>query len=102
MNAPDTHFDATAARERSTPIRSAGCAATRTAAVHGAADWLCLAATPTFAIMALITGILGGGMPDMLCSSMQDASPLGGMVTMYLLMSLFHAVPWFRLLRAGS
>ena len=27
----------------------------------GSADWLCLVATPTFAIMALITDVLGGG-----------------------------------------
>jgi hypothetical protein len=31
------------------------------AAALGAADWLCLAAAPTFAIMALLTGVLGGG-----------------------------------------
>ena len=29
------------------------------AAVLGAADWLSLAAAPTFAIMALLTGVLG-------------------------------------------
>jgi hypothetical protein len=33
------------------------------------ADWLCLAAAPTFAIMALLTSIFGGGPPDMLCSA---------------------------------
>jgi len=59
---------------------------------HGAADWLSLAAAPTFAIMALLT--LAGGAPDMLCS----ASPLTGMVPMYLLMSAFHAAPWLKLL----
>ena len=62
----------------------------------GAAGWLSLAAAPTFAIMALLTG-LGGGPPDMLCSAAQDASPLSGMVPMYLLMSAFHAVPWLKL-----
>ena len=45
----------------------------------GAADWLCLAASPTFAIMALLTGASGGGPPDMLCSAAQHASPLSGM-----------------------
>ena len=30
------------------------------AAALGIAKWLCLAATPTFAIMALMTGVLGG------------------------------------------
>ena len=42
--------------------------------------WLSLAAAPTCAIMALLTGIHGGSMPDMLCSPTQDASPLTGMV----------------------
>ena len=61
------------------------------------ADWLCLAAAPTFAIMALLTG-LGGGSPDMLCSAAPDASPLSGMVPMYLLMSAFHSTPWLKLI----
>ena len=67
----------------------------RNAAAIGAADWLYLAAAPTFAIMALLTGILGGGSPDALCSS---ASPLSGMVPMYLLMSAFHTAPWLKLI----
>jgi hypothetical protein len=71
----------------------------------GAADWLCLAAAPAFAIMALFTGVLGGGPPDMLCSAMRDASPLSGMVPMYLLMSAFHSAPWLKLIsrrRSGA
>jgi hypothetical protein len=64
------------------------------AAARGAADWLSLAAAPTFAIMALLTGVLGGGPLDMLCS----ASPLSGMVPMYLLMSAFHSAPWLKLI----
>jgi hypothetical protein len=63
----------------------------------GAADWLYLAAAPTFAIMALLTGVLGGGSPDALCS-IAGASPLGGMVPMYLLMSAFHSAPWLKLI----
>jgi hypothetical protein len=68
------------------------------AAALGAADWLCLAAAPTFAIMALLTGVFGGGPPDMLCSAAKDASPLSGMVPMYLLMSAFHSTPWLKLI----
>ena len=64
---------------------------------RGAAQWLCLAAAPTFAVMALLTGVLGGG-PQMLCSAAQDASPLSGMVPMYLLMSAFHLAPWLKLI----
>ena len=75
------------------------------AAALGTADWLCLAAAPTFAIMALLTGVLGGGSPDMLCSAAQDASPLSGMVPMYLLMCAFHSAPWLKLIsrrRSGA
>jgi hypothetical protein len=74
------------------------------AAATGAADWLYLAAAPTFAIMALLTGVLGGGSPDMLCS-VAGASPLSGMVPMYLLMSAFHLAPWLKLIssrRSGA
>jgi hypothetical protein len=64
----------------------------------GLAEWLCLAAAPTFAIMALLTGVFGGGPPDMFCSAAQHASPLSGMVPMYLLMSAFHSAPWLKLI----
>jgi hypothetical protein len=62
-----------------------------------AADCLCLAATPTFAIMALLTCFLGGGRLDVLCSAALGSSPLNGMVLMYALMSAFHSAPWLRL-----
>jgi hypothetical protein len=65
-------------------------------AALGLAEWLRLAATPTFAIMALLTG-LGGNSIDMLCSFGHGA-PLSGMVTMYLLMSAFHSPPWLSLI----
>jgi len=68
------------------------------AAALGAAGWLSLAAAPTFALMALLTDVLGGGPPAMLCSAAQDASPLSGMVPMYLLMSAFHLAPWLKLI----
>jgi hypothetical protein len=61
------------------------------------ADWLGLAAAPTFAIMALLTCVLGGGPPDMLCAVMQHSSALDGMIPMYLLMSAFHLAPWLKL-----
>jgi hypothetical protein len=63
----------------------------------GVADWLSLAAAPTFAVMALLTACLGGVRPAMLCSAMGGATPLTGMVTMYVLMSAFHSMPWLKL-----
>jgi hypothetical protein len=69
------------------------------AAARGA-KWLGLAATPTFAMMALLTAALGAGAPSGLCSA-QDASPLTGMVPMYLLMSAFHLAPWLKLIASG-
>jgi len=73
-------------------IRSGNGSSTRL----GAADFLYLAAAPTFAIMALLTGIFGGT-TDALCS-MTGASSLGGMMPMYLLMSAFHLAPWLKLI----
>jgi hypothetical protein len=63
----------------------------------GAANWLSLAAAPTFALMALLTGVFGGG-PQMLCAAAQSSSPLSGMVLMYLLMTAFHSTPWLKLI----
>ena len=59
--------------------------------------WLGLAATPTFAVMALLTAMLGSGPADMLCSG-GHGSLVGGMVPMYLLMSAFHSAAWLRLI----
>jgi hypothetical protein len=54
------------------------------------------AATPTCLVLALLNGIIGG--PGSLCGAMGMESPIGGMATMYMVMALFHAGPWFRLL----
>ena len=63
----------------------------------GAAQWLSLAAAPSFALMALLTGISGGGAMEMICSPGHGLA-LSGMVPMYLLMSAFHTAPWLRLI----
>jgi hypothetical protein len=62
---------------------------------RAAADWLSLAAAPTFATMALVTVVLGGG-AEPICSA--HGSLMSGMIPMYLLMSAFHAGPWLRLI----
>jgi hypothetical protein len=62
----------------------------------GAADWLSLAASPTFALMAFATRLFGADAPAMICS-MSHAASMGGMVPMYVLISVFHASPWLRL-----
>ena len=66
-----------------------------------AIDALALAASPTFAVMGLSTSVLGGGPTEMLCAATQQ-SPLSGMAAMYFLMSIFHAGPWLKLLRARA
>jgi hypothetical protein len=75
----------------------------RVSAVRGGiadrgANWLSLAAAPTFAIMALLTAFRGSSPPDMLCAAAQHASPLSGMAAMYWLMSAFHWVSWLKLI----
>jgi len=66
----------------------------------GAVGWLSLAAAPTFAIMALTTGILGGGPGYMICHA-DHAALLDGMA-MYLLMRAFHSPPWLTLISGRS
>lgn len=74
----------------------------RTPITASAACLLSLAAAPSFAIMALLTAIHGGGMRDMLCPVAQDAPLLTGMVPMYLLMSGFHLGPWLHLISRSA
>jgi hypothetical protein len=83
--------------------RTIGRCETRLAAPRlRAADWLCLAAAPTFALMAFATGTADGAAPDIFCAAAQQASPLHGMPLMYLLMSAFHAAPWLKLIRGRA
>jgi hypothetical protein len=75
---------------------AAGASRNGVVAARHLARWLALAATPTFAIMAVLTAVLD--VPaDMLCGA-GHGSMLGGMVPMYLLMSAFHSAAWLRLI----
>jgi hypothetical protein len=80
-------------------VRSSGasCDGEGAAAARGIAKWLRLAAAPTFAAMALLTGVAPGGPMDALCTA-GHGFPLNGMVPMYLLMSAFHSAPWLKLM----
>jgi hypothetical protein len=62
------------------------------------ADWLSLAAAPSFAFMAVVTGVVDSGAHQIWCSAAVHMSPLTGMVPMYALMSAFHFTPWLRLM----
>ncbi|MBX9462190.1 MAG: hypothetical protein KL840_04395 [Aquamicrobium sp.] len=62
-----------------------------------AANWLGLAASPTFALMAWVST---NDAQSMLCVSEPGPLPIGGMTFMYLLMSFFHLSPWIRLVPA--
>jgi hypothetical protein len=68
----------------------------RGSAILGASNYLHLAAAPTFAIMAVLTGVIGGP-NDLICSAVR-VSPLTGMAAMYLFMSIFHSPPWLKLI----
>ncbi len=63
---------------------------------RGAAGWLALAASPTFALMAWIAA--NHARPIALCSP--SILPMDGMTTMYGLMCLFHLSPWLKLASA--
>lgn len=71
---------------------------TSSAPNKGAAGWLALAASPTFALMAWIAA--NDASPMALCSSGSSILPTNGMTAMYLLMSLFHLSPWLKLAAA--
>jgi hypothetical protein len=70
-----------------------------------AVDWLSFGAAPTFAFMAALTAVLGGGVHEISCSAGSPTSALSGMVAMYVLMSAFHFAPWLTLIsrrRSGA
>ena len=69
---------------------------------YGAALALGLAAAPAFAIMTLLTVARASEWPHAVCSTSMDASPLAGMATMYLMMSVFHLAPWLKLVGRRS
>jgi uncharacterized MAPEG superfamily protein len=78
------------------PPRDARIGGEGTAAAGAAASRaLHLAATPTFAIMAVLTGV-SGEHADLMCQAAHGAWPLSGMVPMYVLMSAFHSGPWLK------
>ena len=74
--------------------RSAG---ESTVAAPAVARFLHLAASPTFALMALSTFVLDSGGQGALCAAV-GGSGFNGMAPMYLLMALFHLAAWLKLM----
>ena len=62
--------------------------------VCAAGGWLALAASPSFALMAWLTG--HDPVPMTLCASGAGLPPMSGMTAMYVLMSIFHLSPWLQ------
>jgi hypothetical protein len=77
-----------------TTSSAANNAGARACQARGAAGWLALAASPTFAFMASIGA--NHAPPIALCASGPSILPVHGMTAMYLLMSLFHLSPWLK------
>jgi len=71
----------------------------RAGSARRASSGLHLAATPTFAAMALVSAIAPVAPMDMLCSASHGFA-WDGMAVMYALMSAFHAGPWLRMIAA--
>ncbi len=68
--------------------------------MRGAASWLGLAASPTFAVMAWMAA--NEASPMALCSRGSSILPIDGMTAMYALMSVFHLSPWLKLVSGQS
>lgn len=68
------------------------------AAASALGNVLHLTATPVFAMMALLAGLLDAAPTEVLCAPGDGAFSLTGMGPMYVLMSIFHAGPWIRLM----
>jgi hypothetical protein len=64
-------------------------------AAAASAEGLCLAATPAFAVMAVLTWT-SGGHAGAICGAAPNAWAPSGMIAMYALMSVVHAAPWLR------
>jgi hypothetical protein len=79
-------------------IAAAGDPPRRPAGAQRLAEGLALAASPVFALMALLSA-LGNDPAAILCSAV-PGSPLNGMATMYLLMGAVHLPPWLKLAAA--
>ena len=63
---------------------------------------LSFAPTPTFALLGLLSASQEGSLASLVCSAGHGSSPLTGMVSMYLLMSVFHSTPWIRMIAQAS
>ena len=60
-------------------------------------QWLGFLATPTFALMTLVS--MFDAPQASICGAGADPSAFNTMTTMYLLMALFHLPPWLKLAR---
>lgn len=73
------------------------CPKDRERAAGSAADLLGLSAAPAFAVMAILTAAAEGDAQQVTCLDAAGGFA-GGMVWMYVLMSVVHTAPWLRLI----
>jgi hypothetical protein len=72
------------------------CPSAENSGIFRMAENLTRAASPVFALMALLT-LRYGDARDLVCGTASGA-PWNGMITMYMLMCVAHLPPWLRLL----